>query len=97
MDLIKPTDNWRCPDCGVLISKRCNVYRHVKRWCKGTDYAGVNGGKQKKSFEAARSEMPRVREARNLLHESDDEMEHLFVDVDVTESEHESDVQSVSA
>jgi hypothetical protein len=41
--------------------------------------------------------MPRVREARNLLHESDDEMEHLFVDVDVTESEHESDVQSVSA
>ena len=41
--------------------------------------------------------MPRVREARNLLHESDDEMEHVFVDVDVTVSEYESNVQSFSA
>ena len=97
MDFIKPTDDWRCPDCGVLISKRCNVYRHVQKWCKGNDYAGLNRGKQKKSFDAVRSEMPRLREARNLLHESDDEIEHVFVDVDVTVSENESDVQSVSA
>ena len=97
MDLSRPTDNWRCPDCGVLISKRCNVYRHVNKWCKGTDYAGVNGGKQKKIFDAARSEMPRVKEARNLLNESDDEIEPVFLNGDVTESEFESDVQSVSA
>ncbi len=97
MDLNKATDNWRCPDCKVLITKRCNVYRHVQKWCKGNYYAGLNRDKQKKSFDAVRSEMPRLREARNLLHESDEEMEHVFVDVDVTESEHESDVQSVSA
>ncbi len=48
MDLSKPTDNWRCPDCGVLISKRCSVYRHVNKWCKGNDYAGVNGANKRR-------------------------------------------------
>ena len=97
MDSIRPTDNWRCPDCEVLISKRCNVYRHVNKWCKGNEHAGKNGGRQKKRFDAARSEMPRVKEARNLLNESDDEIEPVFLNGDVTESENESDVQSISA
>ena len=69
----------------------------MKNWCKGNSHAGKNGGRKKKSFDIARSEMPRVREARNLLHKFDDEIEHVLLDVDVTESENKSDEKSVSA
>ncbi len=73
---LRATDNWKCPDCEVVIARRCNVYRHMKNWCKGNSHAGKNGGRQKKSFNVARSEMPRVRKARNFQALSDHEAEN---------------------